>query len=74
MDFNVETDRTFRYQHIYSLAEITAKSIEVDEPTEYSSIMYLVARASDRREYWFITKEDGWTIDHTWSSFKLIRS
>jgi len=70
---DVDVERTFSRNHIYTVGEIKFRSIEIDEPTEYSGVVYLIARANDGREYWFTEQEGGgWVVDHTWASFQLV--
>lgn len=66
--------RSFRYEQKYSAEEIRANSIKFEEPKDYDETTYLIARANDGREYWFVEYEDGWKIDHTWGSFVLVKS
>lgn len=65
-------ERTFKRKIAYSIETIKAKSLEVDEPKDYDGVIFLVARARDR-EYWFTGKDNGWIVDHTWSSFQLVQ-
>ena len=59
--------RTFNSGQIYSESEIRAIASDADFQAQY-----LIANAPDA-EYWFVAKDGGWVVDHTWASMTLIR-